>query len=444
MNQIYKYALASLAVFLLAACEKDDVKEPGNPVMQYDGLPATVYFGDELPFSVVATDNQVPLSTVTAELYIEGELVDTEKVRTKTSGERYSGTVSVPYYPYAEGMSGKLRLVLQNINFTTTETEVDFVLEYPDFPYLTLKGEDGAEYTLLRSGKGTYMATDDFPSELNAVIIAPAYGVNGKQVQFGYKGDEIGQGGSGRISFRNLMDGAYSISFNARTYEFSPKGELKMDGQDLTMTSPGVYEGDFYFTAGQRIDNEGFAKLNEWDIDRDYFILEEDGSFTFNAAEGNYKVASNLSEKYFTVKPLDEMGSPAALQGDGTGTIWLMGTGVGKPDYGSHQIGWVVGNMVPFAPIGDKKFRLTFVTGKSLNPEKFTLRIFDQPGWGATFKPERITLDTQLLKIGVPGKEAHNIYLNDGVVLDNNSTYEMIVDLSAGNDAGILTFEKIN
>lgn len=443
MNQVYRYALASFVALLAMGCDKDEVKDPGNPVMQYDGLPGEVFFGDELPFSVVAADDRVPLSTVTAELYMDGELIATKKVRTKTSGETYSGTVPVPYYPYAEGTWGKLRLVLQNINFTTTETEVEFPIAYPSFPYLILRGEDGTEYTLNHAGGGKYEATGEFPSELNGIILAPAFGANGKELKFGYKGDAITQGGSGIIPFRNLIGGEYTISFDARTYDFAPKGELKMDGQDLAMVSPNIYEADFHFSSAQGIPTEGFSKFDTWNIDRDYFILQDDGSLKFNAAEGNYRVTANLADRYFTIKPLDDMGSLAALQGDGSGTIWLMGTGVGKPDYASHQIGWVVGNMVPFAPVGDKRFRLTFVTGKSLNPSKFTLRIFDQPGWGSTFKPERLRLDTPLLKIGVPGKEAHNIYLNDGVVLDDNSTYEMIVDLSAGNDAGVLTLEKL-
>ncbi len=442
MKTINKYILISLTFgAIFTACKEDDVKEPGNPVMEYHGLPSTVYFGDELPFTVTASDAQVPLSTVKAELYIEDELVDSKSVRTKVSGDTYSGTVSVPYMPYAVGTKGKLRLVLQNINFTTTETEVEFDVEYPDWPYLTLHAEDGTDYRLDRMAKNQYSSTGEFPADLRGILIAPAYGENGKEIKFGYKGDAIQAGGSSNINFRSLLSGAYTVSFNTLTYEFDPKGELKFDDQDFTMVSGSEYESEFYFTEGQTINTVGFPDFSDWWVDPDYFIPIEDGNLRFSAGDGNYRVRADLENKYFTVRPLDEYGEDAALQPDGSGTIWIMGTGIGKPDT-SYQPSWTPAKMIPFAPLGNRKFRLTVVAGKQLNSSKFTLRFFDQPGWGATFKPERLTLATDLLKMNVPGKESHNIYLNDGVTLEEDATYEIIIDLTAGNDAGVLTMTK--
>lgn len=442
--RIYKYALISLMALSLTCCKDDDEKVPGNPVMHYDGLPGTVYFGDELPFTVTASDDQVPLSTVKAELFINDELISSTRVRTKVSGETYSGTVSVPYYPYSEGLTGKLKLTLQNINFTTTETEVDFNIEYPDFPYLILRGEDGTEYRLNRTAKSQYEATEEFPGDMRGVLIAPAFGANGKELTFGYKGEEIAAGGTSNIGFRSLLNGAYTISFNTYTYEFSPKGELKFDDLDFSAQSPDVYQLVSYFTMGQEIEPVGFPSFDAWWVDRDYFIVQSDGKLKFNAADGDYLVQVDLANRYFTVKKSDPYGEPESLASDGSGTIWLMGTGVGKPDYANHQIGWVPANKQPFAPIGGMKYRMTFIAGKSLNATKFTLRLFDMAsGWGTTFTPDRLTLNTDKLVIGVPGKEAHNIYLADGVALDEGATYEMIVDLSAGTNAGVLTFEKV-
>jgi len=444
MKFLNKYMLMSLSLaFAMSACDKDDVKDPGNPVMEYDGLPSTVCFGDSLPFTVKASDSSVPLSTVKAELYLDGELVGTKSVRTKVSGETYTGRVFVPYMPYATGTKGKLRLVLQNINFTTTETEVEFDVEYPEFPYLTLVAEDGNSYRLDRAVGSRYEATGEFPGDISGIIIAPACGDNGNELRFGYKGESIEQGGTSTIKFRSLVNGAYTLSFDTFTYEYGPVGELKFDDQDFTMVSGSVYRHDFHFTQNQQIQPVGFPDFSDWWIDADYFVLQEDGTLKFNAYDGYYRVDVDLDNKYFTVKKIDEYGELEPLQADGSGTIWLMGTGVGKPDYASHQIGWVPANMVPFAPVAPKKFRLTLIAGKSLSATKFTLRIFNQPGWGATFKPERLTLATDQLMIGVPGKEAHNIYLATGVQLEEGATYEILVDLTAGNDVGVLTLTKL-
>lgn len=442
--KLYKYAIISLAAVALAACKEDDDKIPGNPVMQYDGLPSVVYFGDELPFTVTASDAEVPLSTVKAHLYINDELISSTSVRTKESGKSYSGTVSVPYYPYSEGLRGKLRLVLQNINFTTTETEVEFDIEYPDFPYLTLRSEDGTEYRLNRTAKSQYEATDEFPEDVRGILIAPAYGENGKEMTFGYSGEQIAAGGTSNIGFRSLVSGGYTISFNTYSYEFSPKGELKFDDLDFSSISPDEYQLINYFTMDQEIDPVGFPKFDDWWVDEDYFLVQPDGKLKFNAADGDYSVVADLANKYFTVKKTDPFGEPESLGADGSGTIWLMGTGAGKPDYINNAIGWVATKKQPFAPIGGKKFRMTFIAGKTLNPNKFTLRLFDQAtGWGPTFTPARMTNNSSLLMMNVPGKEAHNIYLVDEATgLEPGARYEMIVDLSAGNDAAVLTFEK--
>lgn len=439
----FRYLLLSLPLCLaMAACsDDDDVKAPGNPVMEYDGLPATVYFGDELPFTVKASDGEVPLSTVKAELYIDGELVDTETVRTKVSGEYYTGHVSVPYSAYAEGSRGKLRLVLQNIHFTTTETETEFELVYPDFPYVTLRAEGGAEYRLESDGDGSYSATQEFPAEVRGVIVAPAYGENGREIRFGYKGDSIESDGTQGISFRSLAGGAYTISFNTRTYDFGPKGVLKFGETEFTTDTPDVYNVTMYLENGAEIDTDGFPPFSEWWVDPDYFTPVGNGKLRFNAADGNYHVLADMAGKFFTVYPVDEYGEKAVLGSDGSGAIWLMGTGVGKPDYVNHQPGWGGKVLIPFAPIGGARHRLTVVAGKQLSATKFTLRIFEQPKYSTTFKPDRLTLQTDLLKMNVPGKEDHNIYLND-CTLEEGATYEIIVDLSAGNDAAVLTMTK--
>lgn len=444
MLKSFKYiSLAMATMMVMTACSDDDTKVPGNPVMEYRGLPATVYFGDNLPFTVTASDDQVPLSTVKAFLYVDGELVDTETVRTKVSGETYTGTVQVPYMPYATGSQGRLRLVLQNINFTITETETEFTIEYPDFPYLTLRAETGDEYTMQRTAAHKYEVTDNFPGDLRGVVISPAYGDNGRQLKWGFKGDAIVEGGTTGISFRSLLPGAFTVSFDTFTYDFDPKGELKFDDVDFIMQEGAVYQNDFYFTAGQTIETVGFPDFAGWWVDEDYFTPLPDGNLTFNAADGYYRVTVDLEKNFFVVKKIDEYGELESLQSDGTGTIWMMGTGVGKPDYTNYQPGWVPDKKIPFAPIGDHKYRLTFIAGKSLHASKFTLRLFDQAtGWGPTFTPARLTLDTDLLMMNVPGKEAHNIYLSTGTELEPDAVYVMTVDLSQGNDAGVLTLVK--
>lgn len=446
MKLINKFTIMSLlAVGMLVSCKDDEAKDPGNPVMVYDGLPAQVFFGDSLPFRVKASDDRVPLSTVKGELYLDGELIATKTVRTKVSGEYYEGRVFIPYLPYASGTKGKLHLTLQNINFTTTEQEVEFTVDYPDFPSLTLLAEDGTSYTMRRKAYQQYEAVENFPQAIAGTIIAPAYGENGNELRFGFSGDAIEAGGKSLINFRNVMAGQYAVTFNTFTYEYGPLGILRFGENEFTQVDGSNYTGDFYLNSFQDLEAEGLPDLSDWWIDPDFFSIRS-GKLFFNAYQGYYRVGINLENKRLTCTKIDSMGQLEGLQADGSGTIWMMGTGIGKPSYIDNQIGWIPANKIPFAPIGDKKFRLTLTTGQTLCYNKFTLRIFNDPpaGWGPTFTPARLTLNTDLLMMGVPGKEAHNIYLNTGKVLDENATYEMVVDLSAGNDAAVLTLTKIS
>ena len=54
--------LAFTGIMNLYSC-KDEVEIPGNPVINIQTSPADALFGDSLPFTIKATDADVPLST---------------------------------------------------------------------------------------------------------------------------------------------------------------------------------------------------------------------------------------------------------------------------------------------------------------------------------------------------------------------------------------------
>lgn len=442
------------AMAMTTSCKDEDTMAPGNPEIEFDGLPAHVYFGDNMPFRVRCSDDEVPLSTVKGMLYLDGELVATTTVRTKESGQWYEGTIPVPYLPYATGTKGKLKLVLQNINFTTTEQEYDFDLEYPQFPYLTLMLQDGTEYTMNRVSDHRYEVTDNFDQSIAGTIISPAYGENGRELQFAYSGGSVIAGGTTRISFRYLMDGVYTVYFDTFTYDFGPLGILAFGDQEFTqdVETPSLYTGEFYLTASQDLEADGLPALDDWYVDPDYFVMN-DGKLFFNAFDGYYHITVDLAAQRLMAYKVDAAGNVENLGPNATGTLWLMGTGAGKPSFtkpdGSNMIGWVAANKQPFAPIGDKKFRMTFIAGKTMNPKSISLRVFQQgpSAWGTYYKPVdsgaavTVTVDSELVEQRKQGSD-YNIYLKSGVILEEGALYEMIVDLSEGNSKATLTFKK--
>lgn len=88
--------LAFTGIMNLYSC-KDEVEIPGNPVINIQTSPADALFGDSLPFTIKATDADVPLSTLKARLFYGDEMVSETVIRTKVSGQDYTGKIYIPF-----------------------------------------------------------------------------------------------------------------------------------------------------------------------------------------------------------------------------------------------------------------------------------------------------------------------------------------------------------
>lgn len=214
--------LAFTGIMNLYSC-KDEVEIPGNPVINIQTSPADALFGDSLPFTIKATDADVPLSTLKARLFYGDEMVSETVIRTKVSGQDYTGKIYIPFLKNVPDGTATLVYVLQNINFTITTDSLDLKCKRPDYPSLTLVGENGNEYEMKRVAKNQYAVKDDFPAKMNAYIKAPKMGENGNEITFGYNTqNEIIHGSNSYINFSNANGGSYEITFNTLTYEASP------------------------------------------------------------------------------------------------------------------------------------------------------------------------------------------------------------------------------
>ena len=115
------YIILALAGMLSMNSCNDDEFLPGNPSMEIKAENADALFGDSLPFTIKASDVDVPLSTLKAQLFYGEEQVSETVIRTKTSGNDYTGKIFVPYYANIPNGKATLKYILQNIHFTTTE-----------------------------------------------------------------------------------------------------------------------------------------------------------------------------------------------------------------------------------------------------------------------------------------------------------------------------------
>ena len=77
----------------------DDEYLAGNPDMEFIAGKVSALYGDSLPFTIKASDVEVPLSTLKAKLFYGEEQVSETVIRTKTSGSDYTGKVFIHIIP---------------------------------------------------------------------------------------------------------------------------------------------------------------------------------------------------------------------------------------------------------------------------------------------------------------------------------------------------------
>jgi hypothetical protein len=438
----------NLIVFLIVilisfnACN-DDEESKGNPVINSKTDFSGAMFGDSLPFTVTVSDDKIPLSTLKAELYYSEDKVSETVIRTKTNGD-YTGKIFIPYYKNIPNGTAKIKLILQNIEFAIKEEMYDLPLIRPDFPYLILVTAK-EEYRMARIGLYEYEATDNFTQKISGYIKAPVAGPYGNEINFGWENEAVIQHSTGNIPFSNFAAGEYTVTFNTFNYEASPfiiayaVNDLLMERVDNNN-----YKADLYLKKGQEVKVEGFNDFDNWWIDPDFFYKDSKGKLTFAAPDGNYRMIADLQHTYLKMEVLDADNNPASLQADGSGAVWIIGEGIGKPSVATNAVGWNAGKALCMVPMGDKKYQISVVGDKTVKSDNINFKFFHQKGWGGEFTHTALSTADELIFIGdkTNGRDAGNLGLNEGRVLEENVTYVFILDLTEGNDNAVVSVVK--
>lgn len=199
-----------------------------------------------------------------------------------------------------------------------------------------------------------------------------------------------------------------------------------------------TYPADVDIMEGQTILLEDIDDIADWWIDPDFLARVEgtDDKFTFQAMDGSYRIHADHTLRYFAVEVLagDE---PATLNEDGTGAVWVIGDGIGKPS-NANNIGWSDGKAICMAPLGGKKYRITLVAGEHINTDAINFKFFHQKGWGGEFQHNTLSTSSSLVFIG-EGDDNGNVKLQPNVTLESGVAYEFVVDLSGGIHNAVLT-----
>lgn len=438
MKKSIYITLALAGILSMNSCNDDEFLA-GNPSMEIKAENADALFGDSLPFTIKATDVDVPLSTLKAQLFYGEEKVSETVIRTKNSGSDYTGKIYIPYYANTPNGKATLKYILQNIHFTTTEMETELTLAHPDFPYLTLVDENGQEHRMNRESMYHYSVTGDFSQKMKAYIKTPKMGDNGNELTFGWEENTIQIGSTTLIPFSNTEPGNYAIQFNTLNYEASPFAKLLLNGKEMELVENDIYALKLSLKRNDLLTFEGVPAYDEWWIDPDYFEKQDDGTLKFLPIDGSYKVTANGKLKYFSAIALKD-GEAAKLQEDGSGAIWAIGEGIGKPSTTLNEVGWTPENGLCMSQLTAKKYQLTFTAGVSMKTDKINFKFFHINKWdNGEFKGDAISTTSELIKIS----ESGNLELQEGKKFERGGVYKFTVDVTKGNTKAVLTVEKV-
>jgi hypothetical protein len=440
-----KYIYLLMTLIILNSCSKDEVQTLGNPVFELRSELSSAMFGDSLQFTVSVND-EVPLSTFKAKLYFGEDLVSETLIRTKNTGD-YTGKIYVPFYQNVSDNTATLEFILQNTNLTVTKKTYDVELTRPEYPYLILVTRSGM-YPMEKTGNYQYAATEMFPNtDLPSYIKTPVISEWGNEITFGWGEDGITQGSTAEIPFVSSVGGKFSVTFNTLTYEASPFFEILVNDNKMNMVDKQNFRIDLDLTQGEDIIVEGLDNISEWWIDADFFTKITDNKFTFVPVTGKYRIIANTALKYFKVEAM--IGNePATLQPDGTGAIWIIGDGIGKPSIISNHVGWTTEKAICMAPTGNKKYQVSLLAGGNINDTTINFKFFHQNNWGGEYDHTKLTTASDIVFVGngttldYKGQNRDSGNLGLLQALEVGATYVLVIDVSDGIDNAKLTVTK--
>ena len=395
----------------------------------------STYMGAEIKFSVDVNDKDLTLSTLKAKLLYDETEVNNVTIRTKENGT-YEGTLLAPLLPDIPDGIATVVFTSQNVGMGLSYDTVYVSLTRPAFPSLTLKTEDGTEYQLVKGENTqdedgnevvnyTYSVTASFPEKVKGHLITPAINDEGDVITLGWDGSALSATNSNPIPYTAGIAGEYTISADLMSLKASPMGATNVSA---------VYE----LKQGQVMDFGGIVDLNNWTVDYDFFVVNDDFTeVTFRAVDGYYLLSYDVKNMYVKVEPVDAEGNTLSLASDGTGTPWVIGANFGKPVIGP---GWnTTEGAYAMAQVSEKVYQFTLTAPGQLAVSGADFKFFHQKGWGGEFLTPNYAEVNIAPAFEMPAADG-NI---KGKELKGGKSYKLTLDLTGGVNAAKLSYEEV-
>lgn len=424
MNKIFKIsAIALAAVIAFASCQKTPEFKTTDkgPDMVVETYSESAYMGGDLKFAVTITDKEFALSTLKAKLYFGQKEVADATIRTKEYG-LYEESIKVPLMTGVVDGNAKLVLIAQNVGMGLTYDTLTIRCSRPNPEEVTLKVKDGSEIVLPKTADYTYALEGSYPSMIEAYA---QLDMGTEVINLGWNGSSLIVDGVNPIPFSAGVAGKYTLSVNLETLAASPLGNAAVVSVEQV-------------EQGQIMDFGGVVDIANWNLDYDFFEVNED--FTecrFRANTGLYRFDYKIKDKYIKVEPMANENEVLTLSEDGSGAPWVIGAGMGKPVIGP---GWNTDDgAYPMAPVGDKIYQFTLTAPGMVGISSGNFKFFHQKGWGGEFLTANYAEVNIAPYFDMPADDG-NIHSAD---LKSGMSYKFTLDLTGGVNAAKLYCEEI-
>lgn len=436
MNKILKNILMAVAgMAVLVACQEKEpefVTTEKGPDMTVESYSENVYMGANIKFSVNVSDNDFALSTLKARLLYDETEVNSVTIRTKENGV-YEGTLSVPFDATTPDGIAEVEFSSQNVGLGITRNTVEVQVTRPNFDNLILT-IGGNDYTMAKTDDYSYAVTDNFPADASGLVKTPAINEEGDVIVFGWSGTELAVDGAD-IPFANNKDGKYEISIDLKDLTAAPLGKLTVQ---LLETSNVVL---INLTQGCTLDFSSIPDYTMWDWDYDFFTLEESNDVVFKAVDGLYKFNANFEKKFIKVEAMKDNDNLQTLAEDGSGAVWVIGGGIGKPSVGPS---WNTDDgAYCMSQVSDKVYQFTMTAPGSLAMTGASFKFFGQKGWGVELKKENYAAFEDKTGIFIM-TDGGNIEPDKEKVPEKDKSYCFTLDMTGGLSAAKLSIRNVD
>lgn len=328
-------------------------------------------FGEAVDFTVTAAE----ATNVTAALIKDGKQLSSVTIREAQAGV-FAGSFTVPYTKNMAGGEYEVMFMAMGSGSDRAEKTVKIGLAHPEFASVAFVA--GADKYELTAAENVWSYTGALPATLAGYFEAKT--AAGTVCNFGGKNvDNVEFGSTSAIALYSyesaIPEG--TISFDVVSFQIKyPLEALYVSVPETTDAAyPGTIEVDF--KKGQVV---AFVGLGDLWVDVDFFDNNGDGTYTFRAEGGKYRLTNQADWGSLRTERLSDNGDLGQFRWDEMGNIttneaiWVLGNyNFGKPNMRETRPGrnfsdWETYDGYCMAKIDDYKYQVT-------------LRVYNYASW---------------------------------------------------------------